>query len=40
MITLIAAMSRVAPDPAAPGWWTLALYTVGAIVGLVSPGGG
>ena len=38
MITLIAAMSRVAPDPAAPGGWTLALYTVGAIVGLVLAG--
>ena len=38
MITLIAAMSRVAPDPAAPGGWMLALYTVGAIVGLVLAG--
>ena len=38
MITLIAAMSRVAPDPDAPGGWTLALYTVGAIVGLVLAG--
>ena len=38
MITLIAAMSRVAPDPAAPGGVTLALYTVGAIVGLVLAG--
>jgi monovalent cation:proton antiporter-2 (CPA2) family protein len=38
MITLIAAMSRVAPDPAAPGGWTLALYTVLAIVGLVLAG--
>ncbi len=38
MITLIAAMSRVAPDPAAPGGATLALYTVGAIVGLVLAG--
>ena len=38
MITLIAAMSRVAPDPADPGGWTLALYTVGAIVGLVLAG--
>ena len=38
MITLIAAMSRVAPDPAAPGGWTLALYTVGAIAGLVLAG--
>ena len=38
MITLIAAMSRVAPDPAAPGGWTLALYTVLAVVGLVLAG--
>jgi monovalent cation:proton antiporter-2 (CPA2) family protein len=38
MITLIAAMSRVAPDPEAPGGWTLALYTVGAIAGLVLAG--
>jgi monovalent cation:proton antiporter-2 (CPA2) family protein len=38
MITLIAAMSRVAPDPAAPGGWTLAAYTVGAIAGLVLAG--
>ncbi|MGH6706678.1 MAG: cation:proton antiporter, partial [Sphingomicrobium sp.] len=34
MITIIAAMSRVAPDPSDPGGWTLALYTVFAIVGL------
>jgi glutathione-regulated potassium-efflux system protein KefB len=38
MITLIAAMSRVAPDPEAPGGWALALYTVGAIAGLVLAG--
>jgi monovalent cation:proton antiporter-2 (CPA2) family protein len=31
MITIIAAMSRVPVDPNAPGGWTLALYTVGAI---------
>ena len=31
MITIIAAMSRVPVDPSAPGGWTLALYTVGAI---------
>jgi len=31
MITIIAAMSRVPADPSAPGGWTLALYTVGAI---------
>jgi monovalent cation:proton antiporter-2 (CPA2) family protein len=34
MITIIAAMSRVAPDPSALGGWTLALYTVGAITAL------
>src|SRR4030095_6947445 len=34
MITIIAAMSRVPPDPSAPGGWTLALYTVGAIAAL------
>src|SRR6185369_15460387 len=30
----IAAMSRVPVDPSAPGGWTLALYTVGAIAAL------
>jgi glutathione-regulated potassium-efflux system protein KefB len=35
MITIIAAMSRVPPDPSAPGGWTMAAYTVGAIIGLV-----
>jgi len=34
MITIIAAMSRVPLDPNAPGGWTLALYTVGAIAAL------
>ena len=38
MITLIAAMSRVAPDPEAPGGWLLAAYTVGAVAGLVLAG--
>jgi len=38
MITIIAAMSRVPPDPSEPGGWTLALYTVLAIVGLVLAG--
>lgn len=38
MITIVAAMSRAPADPdAAPGW-LLALYTVGAIVGLVLAG--
>src|SRR5690348_10337102 len=35
LITIIGAMSRSAPDPSAPTGWTLALYTVLAIVGLV-----
>jgi monovalent cation:proton antiporter-2 (CPA2) family protein len=35
MITIIAAMARVPPDPSAPVGWTLALYTLLAIVGLV-----
>ena len=35
LITIIAAMSRVPPDPSDPGGWTLALYTVIAIFGLV-----
>ena len=38
LITIIAAMSRVPPDPAAPSGWTLALYTLVAIVGLVLAG--
>jgi len=38
MITIVAAMSRVPADPNAPGGWTLALYTVGAIVALVLAG--
>ena len=37
MITIVAAMSRV-PDPDAPAGWTMALYTVLAIVGLVIVG--
>jgi monovalent cation:proton antiporter-2 (CPA2) family protein len=37
MITIIAAMARV-PDPSAPSGWTLALYTVAAIVALVLVG--
>ena len=37
MITIIAALSR-APDPSAPAGWVLALYTVGAVVGLVLAG--
>ena len=38
MITIIAAMSRVAPDPSDPSGWTLALYTVLAVTGLVLAG--
>ena len=38
LITIIAAMSRVPPDPATPTGWTLALYTVLAILGLVLVG--
>ncbi len=38
MITIIAAMARVPPDPSAPSGWTLALYTVLAIIGLVLAG--
>ena len=34
MITIVAAMSRV-PDPDAPAGWTMALYTLLAILGLV-----
>jgi monovalent cation:proton antiporter-2 (CPA2) family protein len=38
MITIIAAMSRVPPDPSDPSGWTLALYTLGAITALVLAG--
>jgi len=38
LITIIAAMSRVPPDPSVPSGWTLALYTVLAIIGLVIVG--
>jgi len=38
MITIIAAMSRVAPDPTDPSGWTVALYTVLAVTGLVAVG--
>jgi monovalent cation:proton antiporter-2 (CPA2) family protein len=38
MITVIAAMSRAPADPSAPPGWMLALYTAGAIVGLVLAG--
>lgn len=38
LITLVAALSRVPPDPSDPSGWTLGLYTVGAVVGLVLAG--
>jgi Kef-type K+ transport system membrane component KefB/voltage-gated potassium channel Kch len=38
MITIIAAMARVAPDPSAPTGWKLALYTLLAVIGLVAFG--
>ena len=38
MITIIAAMARVPPDPSAPTGWKLALLTVAAVIGLVAVG--
>ena len=38
MITIIAAMARVAPDPGAPVGWRLALYTMLAVIALVIVG--
>jgi monovalent cation:proton antiporter-2 (CPA2) family protein len=38
MITIIAAMARTPPDPSVPTGWTLALYTVLAVIGLVAFG--
>lgn len=38
LITIIAALSRVPPEPGIPTGWTLALYTVLAIIGLVAVG--
>ncbi|HWT13795.1 MAG TPA: cation:proton antiporter [Allosphingosinicella sp.] len=38
LITIIAALSRAPADPVAPPGWQLALYTVGAIAGLVLAG--
>ena len=38
LITIIAAMARVPPDPGAPSGGMLALYTVLAIIGLVAAG--
>jgi monovalent cation:proton antiporter-2 (CPA2) family protein len=38
LITIIAAMARTPPDPTAPTGWTLALYTVLAVIALVAFG--
>jgi monovalent cation:proton antiporter-2 (CPA2) family protein len=38
LITIIAAMSRVPPDPSTPTGWILALWTLLAIIGLVAFG--
>lgn len=38
LITIVTAMSRVAPDPDAPSGWMLATYTVGAVIALVLAG--
>ncbi|HEX5238408.1 MAG TPA: cation:proton antiporter [Sphingomicrobium sp.] len=38
MITIIAAMARTPPDPDAPTGWTLALYTLLAVIALVIVG--
>jgi len=38
MITIIAAMARTPPDPSAPVGIMLALYTIGAVIGLVLVG--
>ena len=38
LITLIAVLSRAPADPSEPTGWTLAMYTVGAVVGLVLAG--
>ncbi|MDX3884386.1 MAG: cation:proton antiporter [Sphingomonas sp.] len=35
LITIIAALSRAPADPSAPPGWLLAVYTLGAIIGLV-----
>jgi len=38
LITIIAALSRTPPVPGTPPGWLLAIYTVGAVVGLVLAG--
>ncbi|MDB5702106.1 MAG: sodium:proton exchanger, partial [Sphingomonadales bacterium] len=38
LITIIAALSRAPVDPSVPPGWLMAIYTVGALVGLVAAG--
>jgi monovalent cation:proton antiporter-2 (CPA2) family protein len=38
LITIIASLSRAAPDPSAPTGWKLAIFTVIAVIGLVAFG--
>jgi CPA2 family monovalent cation:H+ antiporter-2 len=38
LITIVAALSRAPVDPATPPGWQMALYTLGAIIGLVLAG--
>jgi CPA2 family monovalent cation:H+ antiporter-2 len=38
LITIVAALSRAPPDPSAPPGWQMALYTIGAIAGLIIAG--
>ncbi|WP_420141790.1 cation:proton antiporter [Sphingomonas sp.] len=38
LITIIAALSRIPPEPGAPPGWLLGVYTVAAVVGLVLAG--
>jgi monovalent cation:proton antiporter-2 (CPA2) family protein len=38
LITIVAALAPISPDPGAPGGWTMALYTVLAVIGLIVVG--